>query len=222
MARHPTSIGGFHKLWERHEKLYHSIFFDALNLLKISDKQRKNEDDISEALCPVLRRVCFGHPAKPSIPKWELPIAPTTDNELIGGKNRKRPDFTCSLINSFAQSDDMYEISLQIECKRLGEKKGSWDLNKNYVQNGIRRFDSLTHEYGKRAPSGIMIGYIIDSKRIDILSVVNMHIKTIQIENLKFDFTVPVTSYNSIFNRKVVEPKSFRIVHLWADFRKSE
>ena len=222
MARRHSSIGGFYQLWKRHERLYQSIFIDGLNLLETTDKQREHEDAVSEALCPVLQRVCFSHPEKPSMPQWERPIAPATDDALKGGKSRKRPDFTCSLVNSFARSPDMYEISLHIECKRLGQKTGSWNLNKNYVENGIRRFDSLTHEYGKRAPSGIMIGYIINSKREDILCEVNGHLKALGIQDLIFDFTDRVTSCDSIFCRKAVEPKNFKLIHLWADMRNDE
>lgn len=219
MARRYYSIGGFFQLWERHERLYQSIFMNGLKLLKINDSQRQHEDAISEALCPVLQRVCFSHPEKPSIPQWERPIAPATDGELKGGKNRKRPDFSCSLVNSFAQSPEMYEISLHIECKRLGQKTRSWNLNKNYVENGIKRFDSTTHEYGKRALSGIMIGYIIDSKREDILLDVNGYLKDSKIQYLIFDFTDRVASCLSIFRRKSVDPKKFKLIHLWADMR---
>ena len=222
MARHHTPIGGFNELWERHEHLYHDIFMNALNMLEITDKQREHEDAISEALCPVLQSVCFAHPEKPLPPQWERPITPVTANELKGGKIRKRPDFMCSLVNSFANSPEMYEVSLHIECKRLGEKSGSWDLNKNYAENGIKRFDSSTHEYGKRAPSGIMIGYIINSNRSVILSTVNKHIKLLLTHGLVFDFIAKITFCETIFSRKVTKPKKFKLIHLWADLRNVE
>ena len=219
MARRHSSIGGFDQLWERHEKLYQRIFMNGLKLLKLNNSQREHEDAVSEALCPVLQRVCFAHPEKPSIPQWEMPIAPASDDELKGGKRQKRPDFTCSKVNPFAQSDDMFEVSLHIECKRLGQNKGSYNLNKNYVEKGIKRFDSITHEYGKRAPSGMMIGYIINSTTEDILLDVNRYLKGLEIQNLIFDFTDRVTSCDSIFCRKFVEPENFKLIHLWADVR---
>lgn len=218
MARRNTTIGGFNQLWQRHENLYHDIFTNALKLFEATDEQREDEDAISEALCPVLKRVCFTHPEKPPTPKWECPIAPATKDELKGGKIRKRPDFTCSLVNPFTQDDDMYEISLHIECKRLGTKVGSWDLNKNYVENGIKRFDSKKHKYGNRAPSGFMIGYIINSEKHVILRAVNKHMAAaLMMPGLDFNFSDKVESCNSILNRMVVEPKGFKLIHIWVD-----
>jgi hypothetical protein len=155
MARRNTSLGDFSQLWKRHENLYFGIFTDALRRLEINDNQRRDEDAISEALCPILRQICFEHPNKPALPQWEGPIQPASNNELKGGKIRKRPDFTCSVVNPFAQTPDMYEIPMHIECKRLGATVNSWNLNQNYVQNGVVRFDCLIHGYGKRAPSGM-------------------------------------------------------------------
>jgi hypothetical protein len=43
----------------------------------------------------------------------------------------------------------------------------------NYINKGIDRFDSLTHEYGKRANDGIMIGYIISSTKTTIQQEIN-------------------------------------------------
>ena len=217
MARRNTTIGGFSELWQRHENLYYGIFANALRLFKATEEQLKYEDAISEALCIVLKEVCFAHPEKPRTPKWEIPIAPAKIDELRGGKIRKRPDFTCSLVNTLAQDVDMYEISLHIECKRLGTKVGSWDLNKNYVENGIKRFDSQTHKYGNQAPSGFMIGYMISPRKSDILNAVNKHMAALMMTGLYFKFSDKVESCDSIFVRKFIEPKDFKLTHLWVD-----
>lgn len=218
MARKTRILGGFAQLWKRHENLYHTIFCDALAQLSITDEQCKNEDAISEALCPILRQVCFKHTDKPKTPEWERPISPVNGAELKGGKIRKRPDFTCTLVNTFADFAEMHEISLHIECKRLGKKKGSWALNKNYIENGVKRFDCSTHEYGKRAPCGMMIGYIVNSKANDVLNDVNSHLPT-TISALQFLFATPVEYCASTFNRKHVAPKYFKLIHIWVDLR---
>ncbi len=176
MARKNGKIKSFMLLWMRHEKLYYSIFFEALQQLNINDVQRNDEDAISEALCPILKKLCFNHERDVRTPDWEKPIQPAKIEELKGGKIRKRPDFTCNFLNSLADSSDTYEIPFHVECKRLGKKIASWDLNKNYVTNGIKRFDNSDHEYGKRAPSGMMLGYVVNMERNAILKTVNNHL----------------------------------------------
>ncbi len=218
MARKKGLFLNFSSLWLRHEALYFSIFEQALNELDINEEQRQDEDAISESLCPVLRTVCFQHKNKVKTPEWERPIQPSTGAELMGGKKRKRPDFTCSLINSTAKSPEMYEIAFHVECKRLGKTNGSWKLNKNYVKNGVKRFDSSSHNYGKRAPSGMMIGYMVSMSPDDILVEVNEELKNNYAE-LMFDFSEKVSSCEQRLNRKYLQPVRFKLAHLWVDLR---
>lgn len=222
MARKKATIADFSKLWERHEALYRGVFIAALNELSVTEEQCKHEDDISEALCPVLRNICFLDKNNPLLPQWERPIAPVSGDALKGGKNATRPDFTCSLVDVFAVTPEMHEIPLHIECKRLGVKKGSWDLNKNYVEHGVKRFDSLVHEYGKSAPSGIMVGYIIDGDKDDILIVVNRYLLGMGFSRITFLLTTRVKSCDTIICRKTIEPKDFKLIHIWADLRNAK
>jgi len=218
MARKIGTIKSFLLLWVKHEKLYCSIFYEALQQLEINEDQRNNENAISEALCPVLRDICFKHERDVRTPKWEAPNQPANRDELKGGKIRMTPDFTCNFLNSFPVSPETYEIPFQIECKRLGKTVGSWNLSKNYMANGINRFDCKTHEYGKRAPSGMMIGYIVNMEQTAILEAVNKYIPDEQLK-LKFEFTQKVVSCEQNLNRKHVKPSEFKIIHLWTDLR---
>ena len=219
MARRLRSIASFSTLWQRHEALYASIFIDALNVLQINDEQREDEDAISELLCINLKKSCYKFKEKsPLVPAWERPVAPSDETEIKGGKKRKRPDFTCSLINAQATSAAEYEIPLHIECKRLGIAASGWPLNENYVKNGISRFDTIEHEYGKRAISGIMIGYIINSHPRAIEVEVNSFIpKTV--DKLAFDFLKKISCCNTRYNRSKVLPNDFKLLHIWVDLR---
>ncbi len=219
MARKKASIGKFNQLWQRHELLYRGIFEEALKLLEISDYQRRDEDAISEALCIDLVRVCFSHRNKPMPPQWEGPISPVLIEELKGGKSRNRPDFTCKLVNTLANSYDTHTISLHIECKRLGEKTGSWDLKRNYVRRGVNRFNSRKHEYGKQATSGMIIGYIVSENKPDILNAVNGHLAAWALPQVSFVFAAKVEICEVNFYRDYVEPNDFKLVHIWADLR---
>jgi len=216
MARKSGSIKTFPALWQNHENLYFSIFSRALNQLKVSDKLRKDEDAISEALCPILARICFKKRVKK--PDWEKPIPPVANNDLKGGKTQKIPDFSCSLLNSFANNVETCEISFHVECKRLGKTVGSWNLNKNYVANGVKRFDIKSHEYGKSAPSGLMIGYIVNMEPNTILNKVNAYLGG-QFPKLNFGFSKKTASCIQNLIRKEVKPEQFKLIHLWADYR---
>jgi hypothetical protein len=225
MARRPLSP--FVTLWNRHILLNVEVFSTALQELSESASISGDEDAISEILCPILNRVCFNFGKSRNLelqtPYWEAPIQPVTGDELKGGKIKKRPDFTCKCINPWAASPEKYEISLHIECKLLGNPtSATWILNKNYVKNGIKRFDSKIHEYGKRADSGVMIGYIIDMTPQEIESEVNDYQKKHAPEYKKIKFFFDTTTLfrtTQDIKRKNVMPVRFELIHLWVDLR---
>jgi len=225
VARHPLS--SFADLWQRHEQLYFEVFSEALLKLIQKGNAFDNEDAISESLCVDLNEVCFKISRSRQIevrnPVWEGPAQPVVNSELKGGKIRKRPDFTCKNLNRFASSAEEHEISLHVECKQLGKPtSSSWILNENYVTRGIRRFDSTIHEYGKRAPSGLMIGYLVSMTPETILGEVNCHQKKHLPDNpaLTFEFDCgKIFECCQFLTRKHVIPEQFQLRHLWADLR---
>lgn len=225
MARH--SLPSFSNLWHKHENLYLSIFTIALQRLSDDIVDVSKEDTISERLSIILNEVCFEESLKNnceiSTPDWEKPIQPINSSELKGGKVRYRPDFTCKRTNPFADSSDEHEIPFHIECKRLGNPTStSWILNENYVTKGIKRFDSKRHEYGKRAPSGMMVGYIISMSPEKILDEVNTYQKRhypdnpiVKLECVRHD----VQQYQQKLRRKELKPEAFKLIHLWVELR---
>jgi hypothetical protein len=225
MARRTLST--FTPLWDRHKRLYSEVFSTALLELSEMDSVSGDEDAISERLYLSLNNVCFaiGKSRNQDVqtPNWENPIPPVAINELKGGKSSKRPDFTCKCLNPWAESSENHEISLHVECKRLGEKTSStWILNENYVKNGVKRFDSKTHQYGKRARSGIMIGYIISMSPKTIEAEVNSYQKNHLPDNsnINFEFNSSLIFKTSQkIKRKNVQPIQFDLIHLWIDLR---
>jgi hypothetical protein len=203
MARKNKDLPGRIRIWSQFVALYIEIFRQALELVQITDEMKKYEPKISEELCPKLRDMCFNNKYKPETPRWEQPKMPITQDEVTKANNVKRPDFTCSFVDTSAESPEMHEISLHIECKRLGIKMSSWDLNKNYIDNGIKRFDSLTHECGKRADDGIMIGYIISSNKSDIQQEINSNLPA-NIERLKFNEKVKLRKLQRDLNETML------------------
>jgi hypothetical protein len=221
MAR--RSLPSFAILWQRHESLYLEVFSIALLKLSREVYVSGDEDAISEKLCLCLNKVCYKFAKSKNIdvrtPVWEGPVQPVAKHELKGGKIRKHPDFTCKCSNPFAVSSEEHEIPLHVECKCLGNPtSASWNLNENYIENGIKRFDCSTHEYGKRASSGIMIGYIISMNPKDILQEVNAHQKKLlpDYPYITFDYSsIPLFQTKQTIKRKYVLPKFFELVHLW-------
>jgi len=225
MARRPLSP--FVTLWNRHVQLYSEVFSAALYELSKLSSISGDEDAISEILCSILSRVCFelGKSRNQDLqtPYWETPIQPVTGDELKGGKMGKRPDFTCKCINPWADSHEKYEVALHVECKLLGyPTSATWILNENYVKNGIKRFDSKVHEYGKRSDSGMMIGYIINMTPEEIESEVNnyhkKHAPEYPVINFSFD-TPALFKTRQDIKRKNVKPAFFEIFHFWVDLR---
>ncbi|MDQ1350313.1 MAG: hypothetical protein QG657_614 [Acidobacteriota bacterium] len=223
MSQRP--LPSFKTLWKRHESLYMDVFSMALRELSERDLLSGDENTISRTLRLILNNVCFknfrNHEVQ--IPNREIPIPPKTDNELSSSDTEKRPDFTCNFLNLQAVSPEDYEISLHVECKKLGNPtSGSWNLNKNYVENGIQRFDSSLHEYGKRAPSGMMIGYIINSTPEEIETEVNRfqekHLPGWP--GIHFNFRVlTLFQTRQEITRRNVKPEQFQLIHMWVDLR---
>jgi hypothetical protein len=204
------------------------VFSTALRELAEKDSISGDEDAISELLSLIIRQVCFYFNRSRDneeirAPIWEAPIQPVNQVEVRGGKRRKRPDFTCYYFNCHAGSPDEQEIPLHVECKRLGSPtSSSWNLNENYVINGIKRFDCSTHQYGKRSPSGMMIGYIISMTPEEIETEVNgyqkKHLPNYPDITFTFDDRKPFQTYQKI-QRRSVEPAQFELIHLWVDLR---
>jgi len=212
--------------WNIFQQLYVKVFSSALSKLSIKSPIPGDEDAISEILDLILREICFtierSNPGKEiRCPVREAPVSPTTWQELKGGKKGKRPDFTCYYYNSHALSPAELEIPLHVECKLLGKPTSpSWILNKNYVKNGIKRFDCKTHEYGKQAPSGMLIGYIIDMTPHEIQKEVNnyksKYLPDFPDLNFQFEAESPFKTFQKI-TRRHMEPETFELVHLWVD-----
>ncbi len=85
-------------------------------------------------------------------------------------RETKVPDFYWHLVDDVGGNVRRFVL----ECKRLGYPSSStWKLNENYVRNGICRFMSSPHEYGKDEDSAGMIGYVQSMELEDILQQVN-------------------------------------------------
>ena len=88
--------------------------------------------------------------------------------------------------------------------------------------NGIHRFDSSEHEYGKRAFSGIMIGYIISMLPEEILIEINAYQKALCADYREIEYRFTQNEVRQHFQRlirKNIKPETFELVHLWVDLK---
>jgi hypothetical protein len=86
----------------------------------------------------------------------------------------------------------------------------------------MARFDSSEHQYGKRAPAGMMIGYIISMCPGDIENEVNGHKEGHlgYFPHLSFAWDSGyVHQTEQQITRQHVTPANFSLTHIWSDLR---
>ena len=214
MPRKNTFIPDSAETWLKFVKLRIEIFYKALDALNITEEIINRENEISKTLNPEIIAVCRKIKLKIGIPVWDSKNRPLNDNDIKSPSANTRPDFTCSHYNTNAERNESYEINLHIECKRIGKNK---TLNLKYITDGINRFDSLVHRYGKYSKAGIMVGYIISSTKNEIQEIINKNLPD-NIEKLNFKKKNKVENISTKFERENVDPHNFRLHHIWADY----
>lgn len=218
------------RLWQRHERLILNVLVRALVKLRKSKTLPTDEVPLNDYLYTYMREVWCRLPLreKPNnfslVPNSENP--PRVRGEIGLNFTRKKPDFQW-ILSDPAQKDPIKAVkNYTIECKRLGDKTASgWNLLKEYVGNGIVRFLSEEHSYGRGATSGAMIGYIQNMELDDILSQINQVIdgeKKYQIPAIVFypwrNSQDKIEEGSHALARKFT-PLSFILHHFWVDLR---
>jgi hypothetical protein len=203
------------KAWSRHVQLYRSVFLYSLEQLKSISKK---ENEISAELFVILKKVCKRWALERSMeipaPLAQLPQQDADKAVKKGLDALPKPDFSCPKFDP----DKGENLFFDVECKLLGSPTSkSWILNRNYVRDGISRFNN-DHEYGKEVSDGIMIGYIISMKPTEILDEVNGYLNSI-CDELYFEFKGEVSATSSKLKRTTVKPENFTLIHLWVDMR---
>jgi hypothetical protein len=221
MSKKDKSLPVPNETWACFVNIRMEVFCKALNELSITNDIFNDENEISKRLNPKLVTICREMKLKIGIPVWDTKNRPLTDNDIRSPSSNTRPDFTCYYYDTNAEANESYEINLHIECKRIGNINVSDNLNGKYITEGINRFDSIEHRYGKYANDGIMIGYIISSTKYDIQGKINEKLPN-KIQKLKFTSEDKVEKISTKFIREHVKPIDFILHHVWADFTKTE
>ena len=209
--------------WGHHENSVLEVFHCALLRLAAESELPEREDELSRKLLSHVRsenyRLIDEGRGRQSNFYYECANQPVVEDKERAGREWKRPDFTCGLVDAQAGVD----LFFVLECKRLGRPSSSgWILNENYTNYGVLRFVDPDWGYGEGAASGAMIGYVQTMSQDDILKEVNAYAAKIDVPTIRNEadnwIERGVTRLNQRLDRST-SPSPFRLEHLWIDIR---
>lgn len=159
------------------------------------------------------------------MPTYDAKNPPNEGDNIPTESERMRPDFYWDIIDHQA-GEDFCEHRFVLECKRLGKPSSkSWKLNEKYVQNGIRRFITQPHEYGKGNDACGMVGYVQNMTFDEILKEVNLAItqnpepiSLLSPPNEGWEEKGVSTMEHQLERSFPISP--FRLKHFWVDLRR--
>ncbi len=136
----------------------------------------------------------------------------------------KRPDIKWGMYDSAETDPDLQEKSLDVECKRLGEPTSkNWVLTRQYVCDGVYRFVSAEHRYGRFATDGVMVGYVQNRAFEWLLEQVNQECSRLVNAVLRLSEGGwkhgGTTDLKQTLNRAGM-PTPFNLAHFWIDLRR--
>jgi hypothetical protein len=166
-------------LWEDHVESVNEVFSLALELLRDTPNLPRKEVPLTRELCRCVKRAnshlwTRGRGIWWSVVAYECPNGPDAEDEIPRGYEKKCPDFKWGVVDIHQTDPSTRDMILDIECKRLGKQAG-WELNQNYVFNGVRRFRTTEHSYGRNVACATMIGYVQNMEIADVFEEVNGH-----------------------------------------------
>jgi hypothetical protein len=193
---------------------------DSLPKIEDSYKDGKSGNNLNRELNDCFRQVCGSCGIE--TPRFNAPnprYYKDVDRHL---RENQIPDFHWELIDHINESGVWRFV---LECKRLGSNNPNWNLNQNYVDNGMFRFISSPHEYGKGDSESGMIAYVQGMDFDDILDEINRHIArlpqiTSAIPRPASDWTVNGISEMSHDLQREFPLNVFTLFHYWIDVRR--
>jgi hypothetical protein len=210
--------------WQKYKRKILEVMIEALLILQDETHLVEDEPVLNRRLYNCFKqanyRLKLNH-----LPTYEGKNPPDPGDEERAARENKTPDFYWAFVDHTVRDPRRCARYFVLECKRLGEPSSSgWILNKNYVQNGIRRFITEEHGYGKGDESGAMIGYVQNMKFDAIFCEVNA---AIEITGESVTTLRPpaggwrvggINRLDHTFERSFPETP-FHLCHLWVDLR---
>lgn len=215
-------------LWSRYEKSILEVLIGALGMLQQEKSLPMDENSINFNLYFLIRNTNHRLRQKGkgllTIPLWEGQNQPSSEDDIDDARLRKKPDFQWQIVNDLEHDPNRAYRHYAIECKRLGNlATKTWNLNENYVKEGILRYIKKEYGYGENTPSGVMIGYIQSMELVDIFSEVNSFVSKESIAAMTHPINGwingGVSDMKQQLDRPQVLPTPFNLHHLWVDLR---
>ncbi|MFT3880667.1 MAG: hypothetical protein QM703_13510 [Gemmatales bacterium] len=213
--------------WGTFETAVLTVLREALGRLTTISQLRQAEEQINLELYWLLLQSHYDlmRAATPGIMNFVVTFdsvnQPQPDDVARSQRLKKRPDFTCSLMNPQATDFRTSQINYYVECKRLGQRVGNWFLNDNYSAHGIDRFVNNGWQYAKGYDSAAMVGYIESSAPSTILIEVNAGAAARKLPLLTRVGAAWITKGVNPLSQPILArsfpPTPFRLDHLWVD-----
>lgn len=213
------------RLWEHRRVHYCAVFERALLLLRNRVVLPEDEPNLTRELrfTVVTARRELDPEGRFDRPHFESQNLADPDSEFVQPHEYKRPDIQWVHDDESASDDRHREKSFVIECKRLGSTTASgWNLNYQYVFNGISRFRSTEWRYGSSMAEGAMIGFVQSMDLALLHAEINQHASEAATPALELATEMfserGVSRLVHDFTRTFpVSP--FRVTHFWLDVR---
>jgi len=215
------------RTWHEHERRVLEVVCLALADLQAAEQLPTDEPALNRELHFCLRRVNVrlqrqGRGVQSPF-VWEAQNQPLIDDETRADREHKRPDFQCGFVNLQEGDDDRASMFYTLECKRLGRPANRWILNVNYVENGVLRFVTEKHGYGKATPSGAMVGYVQSMPFAQIIAEVNAAANERSLPSIALDDDAWSEDGVTRLAHRLTRPASllspFDLRHIWVDLR---
>ncbi len=207
-------------VWANFEQRILGVLELALNLLAEAD-ETVGELELNERLAARISTANFqllqtGEGGLDFLPSYDGHQYPD-ETALLGEANRKRPDFTWSWQDASSPTHGEATREFVVECKRLGDATGSV-FSHRYVDEGIVRFVSASHEYGRLGGRGSMVGYVQVPGKPAILVTVQARTASHQLSEISPDGELDdrIARLTQTLDRDFGE-SPFELVHFWVD-----
>jgi len=216
------------KLWVNFEQRVLGVVTYALELLRVQTALPLKEPDLNFRMNSLLRdadrTLSRQNQGLDKAPIWEGQSQPVAGDTVRTPRVKKKPDFQYELVDTLEPDPDKAYKYYTIECKRLGKPpKKDRPLNRQYVSDGILRYVTEEHAYGKGSPSGAMIGYLQNMPPPKILAEVNAFAGQKGLPPLNPSggrlIMGRISRLNQRLDRPEVPPTPFALRHLWVDLR---
>lgn len=205
-------------LWQQHEQACLDVLRTAL--ASLAGFPSATEDDLNREFYFLLvgaTQAAARSGLRLSAPVPEARNPPSPDDAVRASREHKRPDFYWAVIDDLEPDPRRAARQFVVECKRLDVPTTAWVFTFRYVADGVRRFVTPDHGYGRNAWSGAMIGYLQRLTSDEARREVCEHLARNALPTLTVTGSIDPTLWESNHSLRREFPESpFQLTHIWS------